>query len=335
MPGPGRYGSGHEWPRPVIVSPPGGRDHTGPIIETEALHKRYPGVTALDSLALRVEPGVVGLVGPNGAGKSTLLKILLGLLQPTSGSATVLGFDIARQSLQVRELVGYSPEHDCIPGDISAVNFVVHMARMSGIPADAARERAAEALRYVGLFEERYRHMHGYSTGMKQRVKLAQAIAHDPKLLFLDEPTNGLDPEGRDEMLALIERVGREFGIAIVMSSHLLNEIERVCDGLVLIEQGRLVRAGRIADLTNETSVLLVELEGDAGALASQLAAQGLAATADGRRMEIIVEPADALPVRDAVVAAVADAGLPLLRLEQRRRQLEELFETAPREPVA
>ena len=319
----------------MIVSPPGGRDHTGPIIETEALHKRYPGVTALDSLALRVEPGVVGLVGPNGAGKSTLLKILLGLLKPTSGSATVLGFDIARQSLQVRELVGYSPEHDCIPGDISAVNFVVHMARMSGIPADAARERAAEALRYVGLFEERYRHMHGYSTGMKQRVKLAQAIAHDPKLLFLDEPTNGLDPEGRDEMLALIERVGREFGIAIVMSSHLLNEIERVCDGLVLIEQGRLVRAGRIAELTDETSVLLVELEGDAGALASQLAAQGLAATADGRRMEIIVEPADALPVRDAVVAAVADAGLPLLRLEQRRRQLEELFETAPREPVA
>ena len=319
----------------MIASPSAARDHAGPIIETEALHKRYPGVTALDSLRLRVEPGVVGLVGPNGAGKSTLLKILLGLLQPTSGSATVLGFDVARQSMQVRELVGYSPEHDCIPGDMSAVNFVVHMARMSGIPAKAARERAAEALRYVGLFEERYRHMQGYSTGMKQRVKLAQAIAHDPRLLFLDEPTNGLDPEGRDEMLALIERVGREFGMAIVMSSHLLSEIERVCDGLVLIEQGRLVRAGRIAELTDETSVLVVDLEGDATPLAARLRGQGVEAAADGRRLEILVQPEEALPVRDAVVAAVADAGLPLLRLEQRRRQLEELFEPGAREPVA
>jgi len=129
--------------------------------------------------------------------------------------------------------------------------------------------------------------------------------------------------------------VGREFGIAIVMSSHLLNEIERVCDGLVLIEQGRLVRAGRIAELTDETSILLVELEGDAGPLAAQLREQGIEAAADGRRMEIIVEPADALPVRDAVVGAVADAGLPLLRLEQRRRQLEDLFQTGPREPLA
>ena len=308
----------------------------GAIVEARALSKHYGPVRALDALDLGIEAGVVGLVGPNGAGKSTLIKILLGLLAPTSGRATVLGFDAVRESLRVRQLVGYSPEHDCVPGDLSATNFVVHMARMSGLPAKAARERAAESLRYVGLYEERYRQMAGYSTGMKQRVKLAQAIAHDPQLLFLDEPTNGLDPEGRDEMLALIERVGREFGIAIVMSSHLLNEIERVCDSLVLIESGRLVRSGRIRDLTDETSVLLVEVEGDAADLAAHLTAQGLAAKADGRRLEIVVQPEDAIPVRDAVVAAVADASLPLVRLEQRRKQLEELFEAhTVQEPVA
>ena len=302
------------------------------MIETQALTKRYPGVVALDALELRVEPGIVGLVGPNGAGKSTLLKILLGLLPPTSGSATVLGFDAVRDSLRVRELVGYSPEHDCVPGDISAANFVIHMARMSGIPAAAARERSAEALRYVGLFEERYRMMQGYSTGMKQRVKLAQALAHDPKLLFLDEPTNGLDPQGRDEMLALIERTGHEFGIAIVMSSHLLSEIERVCDSLILIEQGRLVRAGRIEELTEVTSLLAVEVDGEAELIARQLAAHGIDSDADGRLLEIVVPPEDALRVHDAIVAAVADAGMPLVRLEQRRRTLEDLFQAAAQE---
>lgn len=306
------------------------------MIETQGLSKRYGSVVALDELDLRVEPGVVGLVGPNGAGKSTLIKILLGLLPPTAGQASVLGFDAARESLRVRELVGYSPEHDCVPGDISAANFVIHMARMSGLPATAARERSAEALRYVGLFEERYRPMHGYSTGMKQRVKLAQALAHDPRLLFLDEPTNGLDPEGRDEMLALIERTGREFGIAIIMSSHLLNEIERVCDSLVLIEQGRFVRAGHIRELTDVTSLLVVELDGEAAIVARALASRGLKGEADGRYLEIAVEPEEALSVRDAIVEAVHAANLPLVRLEQRRRRLEELFEAHPPEaPVA
>ncbi len=300
-----------------------------PLIETDDLVKRYPGVTALDSFTLQLEPGIIGLVGPNGAGKSTLIKILLGLIAPSSGRAEVFGADAARDSLRIRELVGYLPEHDCLPGDISASNFVVHMARMSGIPAAAARERTAETLRHVGLFEERYRQMNGYSTGMKQRVKLAQALVHDPRLLFLDEPTNGLDPQGRDEMLDLIERTGREFGVSIIMSSHLLSEIERICERLIVIEQGRLVRLGTIAELTAITSLLHIEVEFGAEHLAARLTEQGLPGTADVRRVEVTVSPERITWAKDLIVATVADLDLPLIRLEQRRRRLEELFETA------
>ena len=295
------------------------------LIETAALTKRYSAVTALDGLSLEVEPGIIGLVGPNGAGKSTLIKILLGLVDATSGSAEVLGFDAAREGLRVRERVGYMPEHDCLPPDQSATNFVIHMARMSGIPPSAARERAAEVLRHVGLFEERYRHVGGYSTGMKQRVKLAQALAHDPQLLFLDEPTNGLDPRGRDEMLDLVERTGHEFGISIVMSSHLLSEIERVCDGLIVIEGGKLMRTGRIAELTDETAVLAVEVERDADGLAATLVARNLDVRVLGRTLEVAVGGHDD-GVHDTILDAVVEMELPLVRLERRRRTLEELF---------
>ena len=296
------------------------------LIETSGLTKRYSAVTALDGLSLEVEPGIVGLVGPNGAGKSTLIKILLGLVDATSGNAEVLGIDAAREGLRVRERVGYMPEHDCLPTDQSATNFVIHMARMSGIPPSYARERAAEVLRHVGLFEERYRHIGGYSTGMKQRVKLAQALAHDPQLLFLDEPTNGLDPQGRDEMLDLVRRTGNEFGISIVMSSHLLSEIERVCDGLIVIESGRLMRTGRISDLTDETAVLAVEVEWDADRLAAMLAERGLDVQALGRTVEVSTAGGSD-GVHDTIVDAVATLELPLVRLEQRRRTLEELFQ--------
>src|SRR3954454_44990 len=181
-----------------------------PIITTQDLTMRYPGVTALESLTVAVEPGVTGLVGANGAGNSTLIKILLGLLPPSSGRVSVLGIDPTADPEQVRARIGYMPEHDCLPPDLAAAEFVTHMARMSGLPRTAARERASEALRHVGLYEERYRAIGGYSTGMKQRVKLAQALVHDPDLLLLDEPTNGLDPAGRDGMLGLIRRIGSE-----------------------------------------------------------------------------------------------------------------------------
>jgi len=296
-----------------------------PLIATRSLTKRYAGgVTALDDLTLELESGIIGLVGANGAGKSTLLRILLGLLPPTSGSATVLGHDVRGGGTALRRFVGYMPESDCLPPDTTAADFVGQMARLSGLPRAAARERAAEVLRHVGLYEERYRPIAGYSTGMKQRVKLAQALVHDPRLLLLDEPTNGLDPAGRDEMLALVRRTGTEFGIAVVVASHLLGEIERVCDHLVAVDAGRLIRSAPLTTFTEHTGTLAVDVEEGAPALAAALVAAGLQAVADGRT--VLVELLDDRPW-DLVRDAVADLGLPLVRMEQRRRGLEELFQ--------
>jgi ABC-2 type transport system ATP-binding protein len=297
-----------------------------PLIEARDLTKRYgEHVTALDALNLEVEPGIIGLVRANGAGKSTLLKILLGLLDPTDGAASVMGLDVTRQGPEIRQFVGYLPEHDCLPPDASATEFVTHMARMAGLPASAARERTAEVLRHVGLYEERYRPIGGYSTGMKQRVKLAQALVHDPKLLLLDEPTNGLDPAGRDEMLDLVKRTGSEFGIATVVASHLLGEIERVCTFLLAIDAGKLLRAAPIVSFTERTGTLSVEVEERADELAARLVADGLEAVADGR-IVLVTSPDQRRydTVRDAVDAL----GLSLVRLEHQRHRLEDLFNT-------
>jgi ABC-2 type transport system ATP-binding protein len=307
-----------------------------PLITARSLTRRYGAVTALDALTVAIEPGITGLVGANGAGKSTFVKILLGIVDPSEGDAAVMGHDVVRERANIRALVGYMPEHDCLPPDMSATEFVSFMARCSGLPVTAARERTAEVLRHVGLFEERYRPMGGYSTGMAQRVKLAQALVHDPRLLILDEPTNGLDPEGRDEMLALVSRTGREFGISVLVSSHLLGELERICERIVLIEQGRLLRAEQVGALTSETATLVVELDGDAAALAAfvaRVAAAGLLVQAE--RQRVLVElPDTATPaaldaaydaVRDA--AAMSDTGI--LRLERRRGHLQDLFAEA------
>lgn len=298
------------------------------LIATTALTKRYPGgVTALDGLTVEIEPGIVGLVGSNGAGKSTLLKILLGLLDATSGRATVFDLDVAHQGIKIRELVGYMPEHDCLPPDVSATDVVSHLATMSGLPRTAARERTAEVLRHVGLYEERYRAIGGYSTGMKQRVKLAQALVHDPRLLLLDEPTNGLDPAGRDEMLMLIRRTGTEFGMAVIVASHLLGEIERVCDHLVAIEGGKLLRSAPLGSFTERTGTLSVEVEEGQAALAARLVGQGLRAVIDGSA--VLIDLTDERPF-DIVRDTVAELDLPLIRIEQRRHRLEDLFRDAP-----
>jgi ABC-2 type transport system ATP-binding protein len=285
---------------------------------------RYPGpVTALDRLTVTIPPGVSGLVGANGAGKSTLIKLLLGLLKPSGGQGSVLGMDCATEGEKIRSVVGYMPESDCLPPEMTATEFVTHMGRMSGLPATAAKERAAESLRHVGLHEERYRLIGTYSTGMKQRVKLAQALVADPRLLLLDEPTNGLDPAGRDAMLELIERIGAEFGISIVVSSHLLGEVERICSHLVAIEAGRLLRSEAITALTQASHVLIVEVAKDSPKLAAELAARGLKVKPQDR---ILLVEAAGEEACDTVVDAVAALGLPLVRLQQRRHRLDELF---------
>jgi ABC-2 type transport system ATP-binding protein len=302
-----------------------------PLIRLSGLTKRYPGVLALDALTLDIQPGIVGLVGANGAGKSTLIKILLGLLDPTSGQATVMGYTPWTQGPSLRRFVGYMPEHAALPPDVSATDFVSHLGALSGLPGKVARERTADVLRHVGLAEERYRPIGGYSMGMRQRVQLAQAIVHDPRLLLLDEPTVGLDPAGRDEMLALIHRIGAEFGIAIVMASHLLGEIEQICDYLVAIDTGRLLRSAPMAEFTAETDILTVEVEDGRPALAAALEGRGLrlldGAADDGRLIRIALDgPAPHDLVRDTIV----ELGLPLVRLERGRHSLEDLFRDEP-----
>ncbi|MFI7450526.1 ABC transporter ATP-binding protein [Nonomuraea sp. NPDC049714] len=293
------------------------------ILATEGLTKRFPTVTALDGLSVTVGPGVTGLVGANGAGKSTLIKILLGLLPASAGTAKVLDLDVATRGAEIRRFVGYMPEHDCLPPDVSATEFVVHLARMSGLPRTAARERAADVLRHVGLAEERYRAIGGYSTGMKQRVKLAQSLVHDPKLIFLDEPTNGLDPRGRDEMLALIRRIGTEFGISVLVTSHLLGELERVCDHVIVIDAGRLLRSSAIAEFTHATESITVEVEDGADLLAARLAELGQTVTPHGRLLAVQVLGPETF---DAVRDAAADLDLCLIRLEQGRHRIEDVF---------
>ncbi len=293
------------------------------VISTQGLTKRYPGVNALDELTIEVEGGIVGLVGANGAGKSTLVKLLLGLIAPTSGNASILGYDIRTQGRELRQYVGYMPEHDCLPLDMNATEFVAHMAQISGLPGTAARERAAETLRHAGLFEERYRAMAGYSTGMRQRAKLAQALVHDPRIAFLDEPTNGLDPAGRDEMLELIRRTGTGFGINILMATHLLGEIERVCDQLIVLDAGRLVHYGPLSGFTEATQTLDVEVTASAPALGERLQARGVEVTVDGHHVLVRM---DGQPPFDVIRDEVANLGVGLVRIEQRRHTLEDLF---------
>lgn len=296
-----------------------------PMIETVALTKRYGPVVALDGLDISIPPAAVGLLGANGAGKSTLIKLLLGLIQPTSGSATMLGIDVSREATHVRERVGYLPESDCLPGDVTAADFVAHMAEMSGLPHRAARQRANDVLYQVGVDEERYRLIRGFSTGMKQRVKLAQAIVHDPLIVFLDEPTNGMDPQGRDEMLRLIQRIHNDLGITVVVSSHLLEDIERVCDHVVMVDRGRLVASGRIDDLMRGGGDIVIRVDGDQAGLAAALSARGLAARA--RERDVTVAPdGDRDAVYDAIRDVVVELGLPLRSLHAGERSLEDVY---------
>ena len=301
-----------------------------PAIEVRGLTKRYGNLAALDRLDLSIPRAAVGLLGANGAGKTTLLRLLLGLTDPTSGDAKVLGFDTRTEGVKIREHVGYMPESDVLPPGVTAADFVGHMAEMSGLPARAARQRAADVLYQVGLDEERYRLIKGFSTGMKQRVKLAQAIVHDPGLVFLDEPTNGMDPQGREDMLDLIVRIHKMLGIAVVVSSHILEDIEKVCDYVVILSGGQLMVSQPLSGIGTEQGDLLVRLDGDPTEFIARLASQGIKTTVSGdeelaERDELIVA-FDGDHVYDAVRDAAAKLGLPLRSLRKKARSLEDVY---------
>jgi ABC-2 type transport system ATP-binding protein len=246
------------------------------VVELQRVTIRYGSRTALKDVGATFPEGAVGLLGPNGAGKSTMIRALLGFVPPSQGTLTVLGLDVARVPLEVRARIGYMPENDAhIPG-MNAVSFVAFCGELAGLPRSDAMQRAHEVLFYVGLGEARYRNVETYSTGMKQRIKLAQALVHDPDLLFLDEPTNGMDPKGREEMLALIDDIARNKGINVILSSHLLPDVEQTCQHLVVLDKGTVVTQGRIDTLKGHGgSVVELRVKGEPEAFLQALTAAG------------------------------------------------------------
>jgi ABC-2 type transport system ATP-binding protein len=294
-----------------------------PLLTADRLTKQYRNVVALNEVSFSIYDGITGILGENGAGKSTAIKIFLGLLHPTSGSATVLGENASR-NIGVRARLGYMPEHDCLPSQVSAAEFLTHMAETSGLPPSFARTRAADTLRHTGLFEERYRAIGGYSTGMKQRVKLGQALVHDPAFVFLDEPTAGLDPLGREEMLTLVRKTHREFGISVLLSSHLMADVERTCDRIIVLQGGRLVESGDVGQFTKETETVFIEVDTNRDQFVGALQRRGISATPDGSGLTI--EGPDE-SVYDHIRDALVESQAPLRRMAPRKRALAELFE--------
>jgi ABC-2 type transport system ATP-binding protein len=247
-----------------------------PLVEFRDLVVSYGLLRALDGVSGTFRPGPTGLLGPNGAGKTTLLKVLLGFLKPERGTITAFGLDPAVAPLEVRRRIGYMPEVDCHIAAMTASSFVAFAGELSGMPRDEAISRAHEVLYYVGLGEARYRTLDTYSTGMKQRVKLAQALVHDPDLLLLDEPTNGLDPGGRAEMLDLIRDISARRQISLVLCSHLLRDVEQVCESVVVLSDGKVAAAGTIAELTGPRRAAYdVRVKGDPAAFLTDLKDMG------------------------------------------------------------
>ena len=248
-----------------------------PVVQLDRVSVRYGRSFALRDVSASFPPGAVGLLGPNGAGKSTMLKSLLGFVVPDQGEMRVLGRDVRHSALGIRARLGYMPESDAhIPG-MNAVSFVAYCGELAGLPRSDAMQRAHEVLYYVGLGEARYRNVETYSTGMKQRIKLAQALVHDPDLLFLDEPTNGMDPKGRDEMLELIRDIAHNKGLSLILSSHLLPDVEYTCDYVVVLDKGTVATQGPIAGLKEHGGqVFELRVKGDAQSFVGVLRAAGL-----------------------------------------------------------
>lgn len=291
------------------------------IVTIEDLTHRFGDVVALRDVTLGVEPGVTGLVGANGAGKTTMLRALLGLVHPSEGTIRVMGHDAATDPIAVRSVVGYMPEGSSLPKDQTAADFVGFAAEMAGVPPKDARRRASETLFLVGLEEERFRYLGDFSTGMTQRVKLAQAIVHGPELVLLDEPASGLDPAGREQMLALIRRLGG-FGINVIVSSHVLSDIEETCQWVVMLDGGRLVRSGPLTERLS-TGTVTVELLTDPHVFVAGLADAGLEAAEGGHVVQ--VESADDA-IFDIVMRVASETGTGILRMRRAATTLEDEF---------
>ncbi len=303
---------------------------TGPLIQVDDVVVQYGSFVAVDHVTVDIDAAATGLLGANGAGKSTLMKAILGLLTPTQGHIRILGHDTAGAGDLVRRRVGYMPEHDCLPPTMTAADMVVHLAQLRGLPRRDAVRRASEVLFTVGLEEERSRLIEGYSQGMKQRAKLAQAIVHGPQVVFLDEPTTGLDPAGRAEMLALVRRIATDLGIHVVVSSHILDDIRRTCDSVVVLREGKLAAAETLESFAPTSSQgMLVQVGNRANAdmLAKALRASGLHVTRDGEHGIVIADGSDA--AMDILRDVAAQTGVALRRLVPAGGTVEDALVTA------
>jgi ABC-2 type transport system ATP-binding protein len=300
-----------------------------PVISANRVTKSFGTTSVLTDVSVDFPTGITGLLGSNGAGKTTLLSMVLGFEPRNGGELSVLGHDPQTAGPEVRARIGYSPEHHHLPPDVQASDLVRHLAQLHGLPHQASTERASDALWLVGLGEERFRPIGTMSTGQRQRVKLASAIAHDPALVLLDEPTDGLDPVQRDDMLELIHRVGTEYGISIVLSSHLLEEVERICDHVVIISGGVVIRSGNIEEMRGGRTGVMVELDGGHELVADTLRDAGLVVTMSGSRLLVDAPPqpgADPYWIHDYIRDVVAWAEVGLRRLGDQTISLEDVF---------
>jgi ABC-2 type transport system ATP-binding protein len=297
------------------------------LIELEGVTKTYGKIQALSALSMNLPHGSIGLLGPNGAGKTTLIRSILGLISLDAGQGRVLGMDIRKNRLDIRQAVGFVPEDDCLFPGVVGIQFVAYAGELVGMhPSDALR-RAHEVLDYVGLGEARYRRADSYSTGMKQRLKIASAIVHDPRLLILDEPTNGMDPAGRDEILALARDLSRAKGMSLLFSSHLLSDVEAVCEDVVVLGRGRLLAQGRIEELKEaHDRQYELRVKGDQQGFAGRLAERGIQASPHDDHL-LVQLPAGT--TAHILWETAAGMGEQVRALRPRRSTLEEIFLSA------
>lgn len=296
------------------------------LIEMDNVTVHYGELKALDGVTCAIEEGIaVGLLGPNGAGKSTLMKTLLGFNRATSGTVTILGHAMPQRALRARQELGYMPEREVVSPKVSAVSFLTYVGRLFGMVRVDAMERTHEVLNYVGLGENRYRKMETYSTGMLQRVKLAQALIHDPRLLLLDEPTNGLDPEGREEMLNLIADIGRKRKVTVVLSSHLMPDVQHVCERVIMVQHGRIVEDGTIQELTApRDGQFEVQVHGNRAGFLEAVEGQGGRCLKQHEERLLIELPAGM--GSDALFRAAQDARTQIRHLDPAKSSLAEVF---------